>query len=640
MEVSVLGVLLCVCMLDIVAGVCPGGTYGYDCGNQCHCPLDKCDATIGCRPEDCDPGWSGLTCHKGNIALHKHASASSVYGNMGAGKAVNGDNSAEDFLSCFHSDWGNSMKAAWWRVDLGEEIRFHHVTIYFRRDYSVHRNGIQIYIADTEASPTDGVNCYNVTGNGDGTDIPDVLTATCSGEGRYLVLYTITVNNDPAHIVVPIMDFCEVEVDVCSNGTFGADCDNYCHCDSEVCDYVSGVCPGGVCLPGWATETCDTVCEFGRYGANCRNICPNRNCKGDNSSCDHVTGECFCGCKAGWIGTDCTEICSFGTFGVNCTGVCGQCIDLSACHHDNGTCLTGCSDGWTNHACTEICEFDRYGANCSQICPNRNCKGDNSSCDHVTGKCVGGCTAGWDGTDCTHGVRLPFPLFARGATDGAGLYVLVTETKNNNTPLIHSISLVIGLVVGVVLTLLLGGAVHLYLLRKGSLAWTRGNVKDGDRRDTVDPNMALGDNYTSISELPRTDGRNTQDNDYAGLDTDTRTDDKHYDFIQNKVYVNTYNKQPQNVPRGKKVPDSCCIPDGDIAVCTGQTYFAGRPNYRNQRSFNIVNGAGSAIVLLILVIGVIISRLDARVGGASPDQSEEQFELAGSSQTQSMEADI
>ncbi|XP_071117612.1 CD151 antigen-like [Haliotis cracherodii] len=116
--------------------------------------------------------------------------------------------------------------------------------------------------------------------------------------------------------------------------------------------------------------------------------------------------------------------------------------------------------------------------------------------------------------------------------------------------------------------------------------------------------------------------------------------------------------------RGQKVPDSCCIPEGDIAVCTGQTNFAGPPNYRNQRyrnmtnphlytndcydlltalllkTFNSVLGAGYAIVLLILVIGVIIAYcLHARVGGASPDQKEEQLELAGSNQTQSMEAE-
>ncbi|XP_067679845.1 multiple epidermal growth factor-like domains protein 10 isoform X1 [Haliotis asinina] len=404
MEVSVHGVLLSVSMLGMVSGICHEGTYGYECGYQCHCPLDKCNVTSGCSPGYCDTGWSGLTCNKGNIALNKPTSSSSVYQNPG--NAVNGDNSANNYHQCFYSDWrDNSITEAWWRVDLGDMARIRHVTIYFRRDYKVRRNGIQIYIADTAASPTDGVNCHNVTGNRDGTDIPDVLTATCLGEGRYLVLYTVTVNNELNNVNVPMMDFCEVEVDVCSSGTFGDDCDNYCHCDGEVCDYVDGICPSGVCLPGWTTEKCDTVCEFGYYGANCRMACPNRNCKGDNSSCDRVTGKCDGDCEAGWNGTDCTLKC-LRSYGDGCSKYCSdrKCAESSSdsCDHVSGMCENGCSSGWKGIDCTEACiQGIEYGANCLGNCRARKCEEGVDVCPRDTGICESGCQSGWKGQDCT-----------------------------------------------------------------------------------------------------------------------------------------------------------------------------------------------------------------------------------------------
>ncbi|XP_048256555.1 receptor-type tyrosine-protein phosphatase alpha-like isoform X1 [Haliotis rufescens] len=201
------------------------------------------------------------------------------------------------------------------------------------------------------------------------------------------------------------MDFCEVEVDVCSNGTFGADCDNYCHCDSEVCDYVSGVCPGGVCLPGWATETCETACEFGRYGANCSHNCPNRNCKGDNSSCDHVTGECVGGCLTGWNGTDCTQKC-LHSYGDGCSKRCSErkCNETSQdnCDHVTGECDRGCIPGWKDTDCTEACIHEvEYGSGCVGNCSTRTCEGENDTCPRDTGRCESGCQPGWKGEDCT-----------------------------------------------------------------------------------------------------------------------------------------------------------------------------------------------------------------------------------------------
>ncbi|XP_046554709.1 multiple epidermal growth factor-like domains protein 10 [Haliotis rubra] len=299
MEGVRLAVLMSFCLLDITSARCPAGKYGNNCAYTCNCHHTVCYSTVGCLPQTCNPGWSGRTCQKNNVALRKPAAASSIY--FQPSNAVNGVKTGySDTTTCMHTQFHDAaIRAAWWIVDLGQTTSIHYVSIYFRKDYKVRRNGIKIYIADTVFSPTDGVNCYNVIGNINGTDIPDVLTATCSGRGRYLVLYTTTVNNEINNVIVPVLDFCEVEINVCGPGTFGADCDNYCHCDGDVCDYVSGVCPSGVCLPGFQTERCDTACIYGSYGTNCNQKCSDRNCKGDNSSCDRSTGECVGGCKAG-----------------------------------------------------------------------------------------------------------------------------------------------------------------------------------------------------------------------------------------------------------------------------------------------------------------------------------------------------
>ncbi|XP_046560691.1 multiple epidermal growth factor-like domains protein 11, partial [Haliotis rubra] len=493
--------------ISSITGSCPAGRYGYRCSYQCHCPQVYCNPTSGCQPASCSRGWSGPTCQKENIALNKNTSASSVF--QPSSNAVDGDTRGIYLgRSCFHSAYNRpTITSAWWRVDLGQKTLMHDVIIYFRTDrgFEFRRNGIQIYIADTAASPTDGVNCYNVTGNRDGTDIPDVLNVTCSDEGRYLVLYTTTVNNDT--VDVPVMDFCEVDVNVCGPGTFGADCDNYCHCDGDVCNYVTGVCPSRVCLPGWQTQTCDTACGPGTFGANCSNSC---HCDGE--TCDHLTGVCPSGvCLPGWQTETCDTVCESSSYGTNCTQSCSQrnCRDQTfVCNHVTGVYVGGCKSGWRGINCMQVCDFGSYGSDCSETCSSRKCQCDNSNCDHVTGECVEGCKTGWDATDCTQ------------------------ELKTRVLPLIHSISLVIGVVVGVVLTLLLAGGVLLYLLRTGRLTWMPGSVKEGERQDKADTNMSQpADNYTSMSEL--SDRRDMDDNDYAGLDTDTRADNKLYDVIQN-----------------------------------------------------------------------------------------------------------
>ncbi|XP_046583610.1 multiple epidermal growth factor-like domains protein 11 isoform X2 [Haliotis rubra] len=391
------GVVILLASFSLVTGSCLPGTYGYRCGYNCHCQANTCNVTDGCRSQTCIKGWSGPTCQKNNKALDKSTSASST--SMAAGNAVDGNTIANNYRSCFHSAYNDGINVAWWRVDLNETTPIHDVTIYFRTDYKVRRNGIQVYIADTAASPTDGVKCYNVTGKGDGSDILDVLNVTCSGKGRYLVLYTTTINNGDA---VPILDFCEVQVDVCAPGTFGSVCDNYCHCAGDVCNFVNGVCPSGVCLPGWQHDECDTECTQFSYGQNCSKKCSDRNCKNDNSSCDHATGMCVGGCKTGWNGTDCTQECP-GSYGDGCAYQCSarKCRGTSTCDHVTGKCENGCNPGWKIADCTQECTKGvEYGSGCVGNCSARMCDGGTDACPPDTGQCESTCVSGWQGEDC------------------------------------------------------------------------------------------------------------------------------------------------------------------------------------------------------------------------------------------------
>ncbi|XP_067677277.1 receptor-type tyrosine-protein phosphatase alpha-like [Haliotis asinina] len=385
-------------VFHIKASRCPQGSYGFQCGYSCNCLDAVCNSTDGCTSRTCSRGWSGPTCQKHNKALGKLASASAV--NIAAGKAVDGNVAASNYRNCFHSAFQyKNITEAWWRVDLNEITLIHDVSIYFRTDHKVRRNGIRIYIADTVASPTDGVNCYNVTGKGDGTDIPNVLKVTCSGKAQYLVLYTNTKNNGEA---VPILDFCEVEVGVCATGTFGSDCDNYCHCASDVCNPVNGVCPSGVCLPGWQHDECDTECTLDSYGQTCSQNCSDRNCKDDNSICDHADGMCVGGCKAGWNGTDCTQKC-IDSYGDGCAHRCSDrnCSGTSTCDHVTGKCEHGCNPGWKKVDCRQKCiKGAEYGSGCVGNCSTRMCDGGTDPCPQDTGQCESGCLPGWQGEDC------------------------------------------------------------------------------------------------------------------------------------------------------------------------------------------------------------------------------------------------
>ncbi|XP_048238122.1 receptor-type tyrosine-protein phosphatase epsilon-like [Haliotis rufescens] len=325
-------------------------------------------------------------------------------------KAVDGDrNQVMESGSCFHSAVNYSSM---WRVDLGQQYRIHHVTVY-------HRNALLYRIANctihlNNDNSTDGKLCYTFPA----TVTDSVIHLVCNGSGRYLTIRNPDEGDDTLNI-------CEVEIYVCSHGTYGKFCGKFCHCLNSSCDPDSGMCPGD-CRPGWQGERCDTECDTGNYGINCNKACAERKCVAGNTSCDRHNGSCVGGCLPGWRGSDCTRVCSHGTYGNFCNELC-HCLK-SSCDPVNGTCPGGCRPGWQEDRCDTVCSQGTYGVGCANKCQERNCQGT-SPCHHVTGKCEPGCKVGWTGEDCSRGQEtLPVSTIVGCATAAVILLFFVIIT--------------------------------------------------------------------------------------------------------------------------------------------------------------------------------------------------------------------
>ncbi|XP_046560146.1 platelet endothelial aggregation receptor 1-like [Haliotis rubra] len=276
----------------------------------------------------------------GNIAYKKRTTSSQIYkSDWSADKAVDGNRNqklAHD--SCFRALDHPSV----WTVDLGQQYRIHDVRIYNRDGYVWKIQSALLSLSNSSNS-TSGVPCYTFPSNtATGNSVYDVI---CDGRGRY---FTIT------HSWAEL-NLCEVEIYVCSQGSFGTDCSHFCHCSDGPCDGVSGICAGD-CRPGWRGQNCSIECDKDHYGVNCNETCGSRNCATNTSSCDRLSGSCDTGCLPGWTAVDCTQECHQDHYGVNCNETCGNrncAANTSSCDRHTGSCDNGCRplDGlrWTVH---------------------------------------------------------------------------------------------------------------------------------------------------------------------------------------------------------------------------------------------------------------------------------------------------
>ncbi|XP_055956218.1 protein draper-like [Patella vulgata] len=356
-------------------------TFGYNNSLTCNCE-ESCQDSGICSTGGCKQGWSGPTCQKENVALHKPANQSSYYKSYWpSSRGVDGD--INTFIDMMAS------KQGWWLVDLLQNYPITDITLYHRNKLLHRLRGFYVYIINEDLVST---LCYHHTNE----TLTFVYKIRCNSTGRYV---NITSDTNKA-----ILNLSEVEIYVCSAGTYGANCTEFCHCSQYTrCDDITGYCKDG-CLPRWHGNSCNKSCsDTNSYGDGCKFDCDKRKCNG-TSDCDQVTGTCLYGCQDGWESQDCTRVCSQGNYGKSCQKLCSDrnCKSSdSTCDHVNGTCVGGCKAGWTSHDCTLVCSQGNYGKSCQKLCSDRNCKSSDSTCDHVNGTCVGGCKAGWTSHDCT-----------------------------------------------------------------------------------------------------------------------------------------------------------------------------------------------------------------------------------------------
>ncbi|XP_041379553.1 multiple epidermal growth factor-like domains protein 10 [Gigantopelta aegis] len=260
------------------------------------------------------------------------------------------------------------------------------------------RNGVHVYSSLEVNKINTGHLCGAATINS-----PDVTRITCDITAQYITLYQRTNNDDldTKYDVGTGMDFCEVEVFICDAGTFGDNCTEFCHCQGQPCDYVTGECVG-VCKQNWTGKQCN-VCDADHYGLLCNASCFNRHCNPSNgtSKCDNITGQCDNGCGPGWIGLDCTQKCPNGRYGKDCKESCRNrhCLGNSPCDHVKGKCASGCDRGYELPDCTTNC-IGTYGFNCNMACHSRSCFNASSGCGQFYGNCTGKCLDGFELPDC------------------------------------------------------------------------------------------------------------------------------------------------------------------------------------------------------------------------------------------------
>lgn len=172
----------------------------------------------------------------------------------------------------------------------------------------------------------------------------------------------------------------------CDHGYYGTDCSTKCPTPSKQshisrktssCDPATGFykCEVGFkgkicdrcmtcdCPPGYKGNNCDELCEEGRYGINCHQICSCEN----NATCSPFDGTCTC--LAGWSGEKCGDACQSGYYGINCTTRCDFEGHSKECHHITGELV--CSPGYIGPFCNETCPCGKFEKDCPESCETR-----------------------------------------------------------------------------------------------------------------------------------------------------------------------------------------------------------------------------------------------------------------------------
>ncbi|XP_046568155.1 uncharacterized protein LOC124276555 [Haliotis rubra] len=356
-------------------------SFGTSAQDTCHCLNPTQCANFreqGCSP--CQSPWWGPYCQAQNIAYSQVTQQKSVYveydalGNIvsigNSNLAVDGSKTTTDIRTCARTL--RYTTGTYFTLRLPSSPRIAGIRVYFPI-IGDSLEGLQILV--------DGDLCYESTTATLPVDIPCSTTLIGSNITLYL----------PRERYLSV---CEIEVNVCGDGWYGAQCEKRCTCKETdpICNPINGACPSG-CPDGYGDVDCK-VCADGRYGTNCSAVCGN--CL-NGVICDKTTGVCPNGCTVGFFTSKCNTQCSDGRFGPQCASVCGSCQNKQPCDKQTGACPAGCAPGYSGIMCSTPCNAGTYGTSCQFAC-GRCRNGD--VCDTVSGMCFKGCDAGWTGVTC------------------------------------------------------------------------------------------------------------------------------------------------------------------------------------------------------------------------------------------------
>ncbi|XP_064596245.1 multiple epidermal growth factor-like domains protein 10 [Liolophura sinensis] len=367
--------------LDI-SGQCNTGPISCQLTCRCNTTEKNClpDHVMGCGDLGCQPGWSGPTCQRENIAfLPRNVDSSSEFHIDNIDSMAFDGNLSTVFRSREEANPYLTAKTKGWNSD----TFIYSIRIYNGATDLGDLSGFEIYVSKT----SDFINsklCYR-----DNTTI---------GQSEYVINCTQPLTGPYFKLRVPkttSLAIREMEINNCADYWFGDQCNRLCNCrqGNHRCDGITGDCPNG-CLPGFNGTECYTECPEGTFGSDCNGVC---HCKNE-SSCDKTDGTCdFQGCAAGYKGKNCESECYYGDFGEGCQGKCHCYLGHSECNRTTGHCGRGCQAGYTGDNCQQECVTGRYHLNCEKIC---HCK-NRESCNKVYGTCDAlGCEPGYQGPSC------------------------------------------------------------------------------------------------------------------------------------------------------------------------------------------------------------------------------------------------
>ncbi|XP_061177471.1 low-density lipoprotein receptor-related protein 8-like [Saccostrea echinata] len=212
--------------IKVIPGKYGPGEYDCHCNGPCHPGTGACLST-------CLQGWAGPTCQIRVIPFQMPIQ-NSGHKIIQSPLSIDGD-----VRTCSPPATGTIN--AYWEANITEYTQIRRIRVYNPRDVS-----FLVGLAQRLTVPFCKVNYTNLVSEGHFDIICDPGT-----KRRNLLLLSI-----PKEDHYAIMQICEVQIIVCSNQSFGGQCEKTCNCKGpEGCDDINGTCADG-CLSGWQGQHC------------------------------------------------------------------------------------------------------------------------------------------------------------------------------------------------------------------------------------------------------------------------------------------------------------------------------------------------------------------------------------------------